>query len=120
MVVHNNKLFVGTKGNGVFSADINQLNCLVTNKNESEDVSYILISPNPFSTILNLKLPELGSKNATLSLYSLSGKLVYQKYLPHFSANISINLEAIADGIYIISIENEEINYHSKLIKNSY
>ncbi len=63
----------------------------------------IAIYPNPSSGILNISLPEETS-NAQLSLYSLSGQLVYEQQLS--KPQNQVKLPQSLNGLYLVIVES--------------
>lgn len=78
-------------------------------ENESDDFN-VLVYPNPARDILNLKISHDEIINsAEIDMYSLSGQLIYSKYLGDFSGEIiTINLSefTISRGEYILVIKS--------------
>lgn len=89
--------------------------CLSIEANENQ----LLISPNPFSSFINLAIPEQVGETANCSVYNCLGKLVFsQGNLKSNSSNsLSINLSDMANGIYILSLESEGKIFKSTIIK---
>jgi len=79
---------------------------------EEELQNSIRIFPNPSSAIFNV---ELGLDAVKYDIYSLSGKLI--KSGNFVSGTSQINLEAVANGLYILNLSVNEVQIIKKLIK---
>ncbi len=81
----------------------------ITNINSDE----IIIYPNPASDKIQF-LSSVSLDNATIEIYSISGKIVN-----NISANNNneINISNLSKGIYIIKINSETVNFVEKFIK---
>lgn len=60
------------------------------------------VFPNPATDIITI---ESNYKNATIRLFDLQGRLVFESQRD--ATNTSINLDNLTKGVYILSIENE-------------
>lgn len=86
--------------------DLNQ-NALKTNDILPESLS---IYPNPTNSLLNIELPyELGSESIELELQSVDGRINYKESIANSSV-ISISIDHLPEGIYILKISNDS-NY---------
>ena len=65
---------------------------------------HVRISPNPTSEMIIIEIPENEfSKPCRISIYDMDGKLMMERRLLE---NISeVNINTLADGIYIVSIQ---------------
>ena len=73
--------------------------------------------PNPFSTSLTLQLGDI-SKLASVEIYDVDGKLMYQNKNAIPSNSLHINTEAWKAGIYFVnSINTNGAHFSSKFIK---
>jgi len=79
---------------------------------EIENTPYT-ISPNPFSNSLSISNINVDSY---ISIYDISGKTIY-KMRHSGDASEEINLSALENGIYILSIQNSSNIYTTKIIK---
>lgn len=84
--------------------------------NESEDNLKLSSFPNPINDnlIVSFRSTDVSTE---LSIRSLDGKLVYQELFssPVGEISKSINLTGVADGVYILSLENGEDRSNSKI-----
>jgi Secretion system C-terminal sorting domain len=77
---------------------------------------FLTISPNPTDDILNINFVK-ECNNATLQLYSLSGKLLKDDKMKNVK-NYLMDMKEYANGIYFLQIKNESMNVNVKVIKN--
>jgi hypothetical protein len=85
------------------TSTINGLNSLQAN-----------ISPNPFTSTLNIQIPESVGKNGMLEVYNYVGKIVFQKRVDY---NSPLNLSFLPNGIYWMMLKNENLVFANKIIK---
>ena len=69
------------------------------------------IFPNPANTFLRVK--SFPSQNIKLSVFDIRGVLVFQKMI---STTFDVDIKNLADGIYILKVENEGATITQKLI----
>lgn len=72
----------------------------------------ITVFPNPTTSVISFQT-KVDLVNEKVSVYNLSGKLVSKKQV---SAENSIDLSDVANGVYLITFENKKINSF-KIIK---
>lgn len=72
----------------------------------------INIHPNPTDDFLHITLPT-KMKLQEVGLYNMQGRLV-----KHFSATISIDLETIPSGVYVLGITTNQGVYYKTVLKN--
>jgi len=80
---------------------------------DKENLSYTL-APNPTSEYLTIR--SIQSENITISIYNLHGQLVKKSF--DTNTNENINISALANGMYLIKINNEYQTTTLKLMKN--
>lgn len=81
-----------------------------TNRSDSDN-SYVVLYPNPNNGIFKLLfLKEF--QDASITVYSVDGKKVYNETLPDGSAGeeVSFNLQHLRKGIYIVSVKDKNIS----------
>lgn len=85
----------------------------------SEDLystnSYV-VYPNPSNGVFTIKNKKSLVGRSVISVYDLTGKLVYSKTVPEFNTQI-IDLSVQPNGMYIINIANASGISHIKVIK---
>lgn len=77
--------------------------------------SSLTIYPNPFTSVVNIQLPENIKGNFTFKVTDLSGKTIYSK--EQSNKSFSWNGSSLPKGIYILSIENNGKVIAQKVIK---
>jgi hypothetical protein len=83
---------------------------------DDEILKVFRVYPNPANTSINISfVTEL--KNATTSIYDINGRQVYFKK-SDLKQTVNINTEHLSAGIYILKINNKEVNYSKKIIIN--
>lgn len=80
-----------------------------------------LMSPfkiqNPFHENINIRVENQHIKNFNFSLYSIDGKLVYQKRFEQPDKFITISSSSIKPGLYIYTIDTDDYQTNGRLIK---
>jgi Zn-dependent metalloprotease len=97
-------------------ADVNLCTGIVDlSSNSSGITSYF----NSFSNNLEMNLKDLEKGTYDLSVYNTVGQVVYQEQLNVEESNVRkfISLASQANGIYFISLRNEEKSYSNKIVK---
>ncbi|GAA4949029.1 hypothetical protein GCM10023314_22890 [Algibacter agarivorans] len=77
--------------------------------------SKIGLFPNPSKEIVNVDLSEFGSKDVSVSVYSLLNVLIYSKDINSSDLGISklvpLNISGYLDGIYFVSVKDAHTGY---------
>lgn len=84
-----------------------------TSTSFGSDKNAVHIFPNPFSDLIYI---EGNSKNYKIELWDLSGKSIYKKYCAARGEINSVDLSAIENGVYFLTIMDMN-NKHYKTIK---
>jgi photosystem II stability/assembly factor-like uncharacterized protein len=108
-------VFASTFGRGVFSG----LFTAPSLSNDAFETKYgIKLYPNPSNNgLFNLSMKDYNGK-LNIQVTDLNGRLVYNAKNTDFNTEKSIDLSAFQSGIYILKINNEDMNFSKKLIKN--
>jgi len=69
--------------------------------------------PNPTNGVLNINTPIAGE----IKLFNMEGKLLLSRHVEAYQDNI-INLSNYSEGVYFISIENNDQQYWAKVIRS--
>jgi len=93
-----NKLLIGTHGNGMFEATINH----VLGLEDNEISESIKLYPNPVKNRLNLNMPSEISDNASFIIHNVLGQNVMNGSLE----NNSINVNNLDTGLYFLEINS--------------
>lgn len=90
----------------------------IKNTNQNENFNY-QIFPNPIiNNQFNLSVWNKNSSNCTVKVYNIQGTLVAMQ-LVNLNAGFNqqnIQLDGIAKGIYLLQIENENNQFHEKIV----
>jgi hypothetical protein len=107
-----NKLLVGTHGNGMFEATVEGT---LSTENVSKGSLGLTLYPNPATSDLNLKISDNDlSKQIDYKISDVTGKLVMQGV----TENRKVNVSQLDSGIYIINLMVDGKKQSSKFIKN--
>lgn len=90
------------------------------NNNRTEILDNNLnIRQNPVSANLNMVFTADAKLNSTISVYTVSGAIIYQenRLMNKGENNISINLSAISQGMYIVTVDNSKGRLSGKFLK---
>ena len=96
-----------------FSVKVDNINLNVDEFNKNDIVVY----PNPVLNTLNINLSNALVNNATINIFDLNGRLVTQKKYNDIQNKVSINVNSLNQGVYIIEIQDGETSYKSKFVK---
>jgi len=92
-------------------------NSIVTDNSDINILSNKLtVYPNPVEHTLNIKFANM-SKNIELSLTNLLGKVIYNNTITTTTDKISLNLESVDSGLYILTIKYEGNVFQTKIVK---
>ena len=75
----------------------------------------LTVYPNPSTGIFNIQTKN-PIENATMTVYDLNGRIVYQAKSENIE-NKSLDLNNLSNGIYILNIANGNVKYSQKIIK---
>jgi hypothetical protein len=78
---------------------------------------YIYLYPNPFVDYLHANIVLTQSENASVSIYSLTGKLVLSTSLPIKNGVVTINGSHFKTGLYTLKLKTIEEEFNFKMIK---
>jgi len=88
---------------------------------EENNISNIVLFPNPAHSAVRIKIPEWRSEHAQLEVINQNGQIIISQQLRNFMNSVGINLD-ISDmnsGIYFLRVWGENQSAHSKLIKTN-
>lgn len=77
------------------------------------DTSTLMVWPNPFNNVLNVKSQELP---LSISIHNLSGKQLVK--VKGINQEQTLNTEKLAPGIYLLRVKYKGGDKYSKLLKN--
>ena len=109
----------GTNYYSVFTLTIDQYGC---NKNTHVDIAETststrgIIFPNPTDNTVTIRFPTITATGYKISLYDLSGKLVFQDWSVNGQSEITYQLPSLSEGIYNLMISDESATQYYKLL----
>ena len=74
------------------------------------------LSPNPVASELNIKTTK-GLILDKISIYDITGRKIFSSVSKEQQPNISINLEGLSKGVYILRVSSNENSTDLKFIK---
>jgi len=87
------------------------------NATHSIKAKKIIVYPNPINSAnMVLNISGLSEGNFELMIFDVQGRMVYSKKQNLIVNDISVKLEDIGSGSYILNLLNNEIDYNEKLI----
>lgn len=75
------------------------------------------IFPNPAKSLANVSLNAFEGETITVSLVSLTGKVVQEISVDNSTQNLTLNLEDVASGIYMVKAVSANKIFTGKLVK---
>jgi photosystem II stability/assembly factor-like uncharacterized protein len=97
-----NKLLIGTHGNGMFEATISATPLGIDDLNNIS--SMIKLYPNPVQNNLNVRLPQTNGAEISYSIYNLSGQIISNDKLDKESIDVS----QLSPGMYILQLKTND------------
>lgn len=86
-------------------------------ENSNDVVPEVMLYPNPASSQIQVKMPNTGKKEVSITLYNINGKKM-KEIITNESETI-ININDLENGLYGMSVIKENINYMQKFVKMS-
>jgi hypothetical protein len=92
------------------------------NNYSGENPGHINIQPNPFTESFSLQLPQYLTESVTISLFDISGKLIWNHYtdvseINKNTADLHYTPDLDKPGLYFYTVKTQSYSYHGKLIK---
>jgi len=114
----NIKLKAYDNGEDVFIAKINSNFTAVIDPSPRAGSDQLFIYANPTTGKCNITIPEefKHEKNLVLSVFDNSGKVVQKSTLEMNEEKIRLNLEALATGIYNVTLTNGKKSYSGRIV----
>jgi carboxyl-terminal processing protease len=93
--------------------------CVTGIEEKQSSLPIFHIYPNPFSSSVRILISQLNSKNIQLSVSDLTGRIVLERALDtvHEDFSTELDLSALPNGMYFISLKAAADQYNTKLIK---
>ncbi|MCB0409597.1 MAG: T9SS type A sorting domain-containing protein [Flavobacteriales bacterium] len=89
---------------------------LATNINELNS-SVFQVYPNPVKDILNIKMNQHLSKSIEIEIFDVNGKIVVKDVKSNLSNQISIPLDGLKNGFYILKLNGSEFSQSIHFVK---
>lgn len=108
----------GAAGKGVALFDAEYL--VTSFKDVYEPVITSDIYPNPASSSFNLSLQLKNANDVTMEIYDAKGQLMKQEVYNNLGSNAevkTINIDDLANGVYIVKLTSDKISVSKKLVK---
>ncbi len=83
---------------------------------ETETTLSVTVYPNPSAGMFQLNLPALEGETMA-QVMTLNGQLVYAETINSYTQTLSLNLQDLAAGMYLLVLQNEGQQITQKLIK---
>ncbi len=104
-----------------FMEDMGWVLCQGSLSTEEFTFSQVEISPNPFTSRIDINIANGFNDDYTVSLIDINGRKVFTQLKTAVNGNLNIdNLTSLEDGLYFLTITNErsDLSVTKKLIKN--
>jgi len=120
-VENSGAIYAGTHGIGVWKMDLYQrpYTGIQEISSEKPDALRVKVYPNPVRNIANVEYSVTETSDVVISVYSLTGKLVYKKNIKNQYQGTythQINSEGMTKGVYILSLTSNDERKVSKFI----
>ncbi|NQU52640.1 MAG: T9SS type A sorting domain-containing protein [Bacteroidetes bacterium] len=86
----------------------------------TEPSSIIEVWPNPFSVMLNIALFENPNEVVEIEIFNIVGNRVYYRKINEYTTVYKANLSLLSEGVYILSIKNNNKRHLKKIVKHRY
>lgn len=91
---------------------------LLSSLNELLIYNAIVLGPNPAKNYVLITVPnELLNSSVSLKFVDVTGKIVIEKQVVFSSTSDKINIESLANGIYVVEFKNSSIDKKFKFVK---
>jgi subtilisin-like proprotein convertase family protein len=107
--------FVVSDGEGGMATGIFEISPLVGTKEILSALNFEL-SPNPADAVLRLSLNEALASDALISMYNTAGQRVHSWTLAAGNTFLALQIADLPDGVYAVSIENENVKGVKKVV----
>jgi hypothetical protein len=114
-LVVSDTLLLASTYNGIFKTTFNEM--LISDIKKTSINNFFDIYPNPFSSILNIKVNDFVFKQLKIGIYNLSGILVYSVISKTNESDFQLNLGRLNEGVYLIQIFDGEQIMTKRIIK---
>jgi photosystem II stability/assembly factor-like uncharacterized protein len=112
LYIHEGFLYAGTWGNGMWKAPVNNTSTGIRKQQMTEKA--VVAYPNPATGTFALSLPDAAIRNAFISVYDVTGRLMLQH--SHYSHATPVDISALTTGIYHVVVLDGNNSYHARLL----
>lgn len=105
----NNKVFLGTVANGVWTVD--QATGIIVPFTNRE----LQVYPNPVNDIVQIRIPDLSLVNAEVMLFSMDDKVILNT--TSNSPQFFLNLKHVGSGTYLLFVKSANRTYSRMIIR---
>lgn len=100
------------------SDDPTLVNCntLLSTEDSTLKSNGIKLYPNPSRDVIYLMTTK-NYTDVTLQIIDITGKVILSKHLNQLEENTTLNIDKLAQGVYILKLKNSELDFTTKLIK---
>ena len=74
--------------------------------------------PNPFVAEVNFQFSKPLQEEISVAIFDVSGRLVFQQKKSLKDGFLSIDLSRLAATVYLVRLNNNEVNYYTKITKS--
>jgi hypothetical protein len=92
------------------------VNILLTGINNTFEENIFSIFPNPTTGVVNILLKNNDREFSEISLFNVTGELIFSKNIDQSTLNIQIDLSDLPGGVYTIRFESMNNIEEGKLI----
>ena len=75
------------------------------------------VYPNPSNGLFNIRINQYVGK-VTIEVVDLNGRLVYSQNNTDFNVEKAIDMSQFQSGMYIVKVNNNQVNFSQKIVKN--
>jgi hypothetical protein len=91
-------------------------NCTLS-VNYFENQELFRVYPNPTNGFLNVRINNYVGK-ATIQIIDINGRIVEEYNNEDFNVEKALNLNNLQDGIYVLKVSGDKMNFTQKIVKN--
>ncbi|MDC1188568.1 T9SS type A sorting domain-containing protein [Flavobacteriales bacterium] len=110
--------FTGYKGGSNGEFHFSKERILSVGTMQSIDVLEVSTFPNPATDFLNIVLHQKDNENLNLTVFNMSGSLVYSELFTGTSGvnNLQLSVGEYSKGLYLVNVESQKASVQTKFI----
>lgn len=78
----------------------------------------VVVYPNPFVSNVNFEFSKPITKEISIAIFDVSGRLVFQQNKKVEDSLLTIDLSILSGSVYLVRLNNNEVNYYMKITKS--